>query len=701
MIANLLEKLPTILVLAVLVGIFVALRRHVRSPRLTLWIAAWGLIFVHFVAGTFEPPAVDDPPLVFAFAWGSLQLSAVFFIASLTSFFENKKLTRRLVLLTGVPVTVYTVALGYGCTWRSLYIGCLVMGFIGPLALMLAQRQSTTRSWGWMPVLVTISVVAIFKAWHHQFDFGFLAFLTTSFSMPAFLFWRRYNRWSPGVLTSAGGFALWGAVFPLGMAVAYWAPNLKINPELWNTPKFFVAFGMILTLLEDKSQVLEASNDRERQVNEQMQRFAGITSRLLTGIDVSTLCHEIAEAIRDTSTFQRVGIVLSVDGKTLTLAGHAGMDAEEIATVENNCDTRWRLDHVKEIFSKGMRVGESSRLVRARYLIQYNLTVSAHPIPADARWEKGDRVFIPLQSSRGTYVGCISLDDPRDISRINGEELTKIELLASDLAVTLDNSSLHKQLLRSEKLAAIGQLVAGVAHELNNPLASVVGYSELLTDEIPSGPSRNKLDKIIRESQRMRRIIENLLRFARQNNLAKKSTNVAVLLQEVLSLREYHLRSQRINLDVQIEPTLPAVALDEDQFKQILLNLLNNSIDALEHLHQRTICISAKRRDDRVVVLFDDNGPGFSDPDRVFDPFYTTKPVGKGTGLGLSICYGIAKEHGGDIQALNLESGGARIVLELPGWFGDIVGEGEDVSIQTSQPGVDLKFGGSPPTLKT
>jgi two-component system, NtrC family, sensor kinase len=159
---------------------------------------------------------------------------------------------------------------------------------------------------------------------------------------------------------------------------------------------------------------------------------------------------------------------------------------------------------------------------------------------------------------------------------------------------------------------------------------------------------------------------------------------VAVLLQEVLSLREYHLRNQRINLDVQIEPALPAVALDEDQFKQILLNLLNNSIDALEHLRQRTISVTAKRRDDRVVVLFDDNGPGFSDPDRVFDPFYTTKPVGKGTGLGLSICYGIAKEHGGDIQALNLESGGARIALELPGWFGDIVGDGEDVSIQAS-----------------
>lgn len=684
MIAILLDKLPTILVLAVLVGIFVALRRHVRSPRLTLWIAAWGLIFVHFVAGIFEPAAADDPPIIFTIAWGALQLSAVFFVASLTSFFENKQMTRRLILMVGLPVTIYTAALGYGCNWRSVYIACLVMVFIAPSIYLIANRTYTTRSWLWMPPLAMVGAFAVYKSWHSQFDFGFLALLTAGFSMPAFLYWRRYRRWSPGVLTSAGGFALWGAVFPLGVLLASWVPNLKINPELWNTPKFFVAFGMILTLLEDKSQVLEASNDRERQVNEQMQRFAAITSRLLTGIDVSTLCHEIAEAIRDTSTFQRVGIVLSPDGKMLNLAGYAGMDANEVALTEQNCATRWRLDHVKEIFSKGMRLGENARLVRGRYLSQYNLSYSARLAPVDSRWEKGDRVFIPLQSLRGVYVGCISLDDPLDVARINGEELTKIELLAGDLAVTVDNSSLHKQLLRSEKLAAIGQLVAGVAHELNNPLASIVGYSELLTDEIPSGPSRSKLDKVIREALRMRRIIENLLRFARQNNLAKKSANVAPLIQEVLSLREYHLRNQQIQLDVQIDPALPAVAVDEDQFKQILLNLLNNSIDALDDVSRRNISVTAKRRDSRVVMFFDDNGPGFVDPERVFDPFYTTKPVGKGTGLGLSICYGIAREHGGDIQAMNLEGGGARIVLELPAWFGDVVGEGDAVTIQAS-----------------
>ena len=132
MIATLLDKLPTILVLAVLVGIFVALRRHVRSPRVTLWITAWGLIFLHFVAGIFEPATADDPPLIFALAWGSLQLSAVFFVASLTSFFANKKMTRHLILLVGLPITIYTVALGYSCDWRSLNIACLAMAFIFP-----------------------------------------------------------------------------------------------------------------------------------------------------------------------------------------------------------------------------------------------------------------------------------------------------------------------------------------------------------------------------------------------------------------------------------------------------------------------------------------------------------------------------------------------------------------------------------------
>jgi two-component system NtrC family sensor kinase len=250
--------------------------------------------------------------------------------------------------------------------------------------------------------------------------------------------------------------------------------------------------------------------------------------------------------------------------------------------------------------------------------------------------------------------------------RVNAAEMSKIEMLAGDLAVTVDNAALHRQLARAEKLAAIGQLVAGVAHELNNPLTSIVGYSELISDDIPPGPVRQKLDKMLREAHRMKRIIENLLRFARQNNLEKKSANLEILLQDVLALREYHLRNHDVEVQVQIEPHLPHVALDEDQFKQILLNLLNNSIDALEGNSTKKFRIEASCSNGRVTLRFDDNGPGFGDVNRVFDPFYTTKPVGKGTGLGLSICYGIVKEHGGEIHAENLEPQGARVALELP-----------------------------------
>ncbi|HZU32851.1 MAG TPA: hypothetical protein VFB79_17175, partial [Candidatus Angelobacter sp.] len=131
--AILLDKLPTILVLAVMVGIFIALRRHVKSPRLHLWIAAWGLIFVHFFVQVFEPADGNLTPLTFMIDLGSLQLSALFFVASLTSFFENYKLTAGLLLITGLPVSIYTAGLAYDLKWRALYIICAAVLFFGSL----------------------------------------------------------------------------------------------------------------------------------------------------------------------------------------------------------------------------------------------------------------------------------------------------------------------------------------------------------------------------------------------------------------------------------------------------------------------------------------------------------------------------------------------------------------------------------------
>ena len=665
--AALSDKLPTILVLVVMVGIFFALRRHVKSRRLNLWTAAWVLILAHFIFQAFDPADGSGGRLMFIADQGTLQVAAMFFIASLASFLENRKLTSAFLALTCVPALGFITAAAYDCGWRSVYIACIAMMFLGtPLLVAVFRKMKTLVSSLWIPVVVAAGAMGIFRAWHHQYLFAYIATFTLGFGMPGFLYWRRYCRWTPGVISSAGGFLLWGLVFPLGVLQQIYFPSLHVNPELWNTPKFFVAFGMILTLLEEKSEFLNSLRERERQVNEQMQRFAVITSRLLSGAEVYSLCPEIAKAISETSTFRRVTILLSNNGRAPFLAGCAGMDAETIKLINERCEREWRMVKLAEICEKGTVLGENARLLRGRDLTGYPMIPSHEQFPADSCWQNGDKVFIPLQSTRGVFIGCISMDDPRDPGRVTVEEIAKIELLAGDLAITVDNAALHRQLVRSEKLAAIGQLVAGVAHELNNPLASICGYSELMTDEIPEGPSRQKLDKMIREARRMQRIIENLLRFARQNNLEKRTANLEALVLEVLALREYHIRNNDVAVQIDIQPELPHVALDEDQFKQILLNLLNNSIDALDGSRNKRIHIEGVRRGDRVVLHFDDNGPGFAEPSRVFDPFYTTKPVGKGTGLGLSICYGIAKEHGGEVHAMNLSPRGARVVLELP-----------------------------------
>ncbi|HKF20559.1 MAG TPA: ATP-binding protein [Candidatus Angelobacter sp.] len=659
------DQLPTILVLAVLVGIFVALGRHVKSERLVLWTTAWILIFAHAVAKFMLPVAGALAPTFSGFAQSALALAALCFVASLTSFFENKTVTIALLTLCGVPAMVYNLALAYQSDERWIYMVCLEFVFLGTPLFIALSRRLTVEAFGWMPLCIISGVLTIQHAWHHDYNFGRLAFLTIGFALPAFLFCRRYPRLSSGVIASACGFLLWGASFTFQSLATVW-PALHLSQELWNTPRFFVALGMMLTLLEDKSEFLKSARVRERELNRQLQRFAGITSGLLTGVDINSMCHEIALAVMETSTFQRVVIVLGTDGGALVAAGHAGYEPEAVRHIEHRCANVWRIDMIEQACQAGVKLGENSYRLEPAEVDQYGPAPSTRQFEPNDYWENGSAVIVPLLSTRGAVLGCLAMDDPRDVARVTAEEMSQIELLAGDLAVTIDNAALHRQLVRSEKLAAIGQLVAGVAHELNNPLTSIVGYSELLTDEVGPGTAREKLDKMIREAQRMRRIIENLLRFARQNSLEKKSTSLKPLLQEVLALGEYHLRENNVEVKVNVAPNLPQVALDEDQFKQILLNLLNNSVDAMENVRRKRIRIEAFLQEDRVVVRFDDNGPGFTDTSRAFDPFFTTKPVGKGTGLGLSICYGIVKEHGGEILATNLEPNGARIVLELP-----------------------------------
>jgi two-component system, NtrC family, sensor kinase len=663
---TLLEKIPTVVTVAVLVGIFLALKRHSHSARLQLWMVAWFLIFTHFVAQMLEPATGDVSPFLLALDLGSLQAAAVAFVVSVSAVAEDRGRRTLMLLVTGIPSVAYAILASYDLHARWPYVLCLSACFIGGILFLFWVRRFSVYAFSIALVGSAVAAWALRAALRGSFDEGLTALLGLGFALPGVFLCRNYWRASPGILTAAGGFFCWGAVFPAGMLLDHIAPHANIPAELWNTPKMFVAFGMILAIVEDKSKSIEGMQRKERALNHQLERFSTITSQLLSGATVDLLCNEIASAITEVSNFRRAVIELESGSHGLRVAGASGLPPAEFAQLQEKSQF-WTVDTIKDFCARGRQIGQNSFLLSAVEAAKYDPLKSSLSYDPNPYWNTGDELLVPLCSARGGYLGCIELDDPRDVEAVNAHELARIELLAADLAVALELKSLQSQLIRSEKLAALGQLVAGVAHELNNPLTAVMGYGDLLTDDVPCGPPREKLDKLVNESRRMKKIVENLLRFSRQSTLDRQSVDLAPVVKDVLTLREYYAHTRGLEILADIRSDLPRVAVDEDQFKQILLNLVNNSIDAVETVAgPKRITVRAFARGNRAIVEVEDTGPGFNDLNRALDPFYTTKPVGKGTGLGLSICYGIIKEHDGEIRLANLQPHGARVTVELP-----------------------------------
>jgi signal transduction histidine kinase len=224
----------------------------------------------------------------------------------------------------------------------------------------------------------------------------------------------------------------------------------------------------------------------------------------------------------------------------------------------------------------------------------------------------------------------------------------------------------QNNLLQRERLAGIGQLVSGVAHELNNPLTAVMGYSDLLRDQAKEDNSRQKLERLGTEARRMKRIIDNLISFARPQQDGRRPLDIAVVMRDSMMLCEYQCRNAGTKIEMNFAPNLPQIPLNEGQFKQVFVNLLTNALRAVEQAEEKRILVEGTLDGDKVVVRFSDTGPGFNDLNRAFDPFYSTRPIGQGTGLGLSMCYGTVKEHNGNIYAQNLHPNGAAVTIELP-----------------------------------
>ncbi len=226
---------------------------------------------------------------------------------------------------------------------------------------------------------------------------------------------------------------------------------------------------------------------------------------------------------------------------------------------------------------------------------------------------------------------------------------------------------LQNQLVQREKLASLGSLVAGAAQEIDHPLTEIMNSSEQLWSYGQlSDQQTSLLRKILTHAARSRDLVVNLLRFAQHSPGEKALVDLSTLLSRAVQMVQWRYAGDKIRIEVSVDTELPRIWGNVNQLFQSFVEIIENAMDALQDAGGGLLCIKAQRQDQDVVVEFSDSGPGVREPLRVFDPFYTTKPVGKGTGLGLSVAYGVIIDHEGQISCQNKPEGGALFVVRLP-----------------------------------
>jgi two-component system NtrC family sensor kinase len=266
-----------------------------------------------------------------------------------------------------------------------------------------------------------------------------------------------------------------------------------------------------------------------------------------------------------------------------------------------------------------------------------------------AHGQQVENIELPVRRGDGSMGHfSISLSPMRD----EQNAVNSVVVVMTDIT---DAALLQSKLSHSEKMATIGRLVSGVAHEVNNPLAAILGFTDLLLEnpEVPA-TAREDLQIILQETQRTKDIVQDLLSFARQRPVQRELVHLNAVLRQTIKLRSYDFASHGVEVSENFEDGLAPALGDAQQLQQVFLNILNNAYDAVQESGQRGhIAITTRRNGESLEVTISDNGTGITDAQKIFDPFYTTKQVGKGTGLGLSICYGIVRAHGGEIQCWN------------------------------------------------
>jgi len=393
---------------------------------------------------------------------------------------------------------------------------------------------------------------------------------------------------------------------------------------------------------------------------------------LFSSIDLKQVLPIIGDITLKILKADHVSVVLVGDGGKLKVAVSSGMhsEAHQKAAVEVGVRVMDKADDWKELVFISGPVEKEERL-------------SGISAPADIK----HTAIYPLRIEK-EFLGILFINRIKTDTPFVAADLRNLTIFGSQIAQAVNNARLYRelqekmkalqaaqeQLIQSEKLAAIGQLAAGVAHELNNPLTGVIGFTQLLMgDEELVKKQGEALETIHTQAQRCREIVEQLLTFSRKKKPRRETLDLIKLFEGVYRLIKYDLSKAEIKFVRELPESLPAVWADNAQLQQVLLNLTTNAMYAMEGLDFKQLTIRGLAKDSRVLLQIQDTGKGIADEVRskIFDPFFTTKPLGKGTGLGLSISYGIVESHGGVLRVESEVGVGTTFTIDLPADTGD------------------------------
>ena len=609
---------PDICAVSLLVLVFISIHRKRQSPCTWNCIAGWIFVDARFVALSLSPGhSVAAATVLDILATSSLAISGVlFFISTLEP--NQDFQTQRLIALSSIIPSALYIVLFDTVPRRFLLEMVVLLGYAALFTVSIYYFHRRGKySVTFLAGAVLIAVASFVGLLQGNLEAPLIFGLTGIFGCTALSYWRRYERLSPGVVIAVLGFFSWGLVFPLAEWMSGTHPGLiEASSGMWNLPKYFVAGAMVLTLFEDEIIAAERL----------MHRYRLQFDRSLCGVYRCTATGEMLEC--------------------------------------NDAFVRMLQHSREEIFSSNLAVLLGADAASGATLIE-QLARNSQVIGAE--------YVIPVGSgSPRRLIGNASL--------VNGDSALPPEIEGTILDIT-DFTTLRDQIRDSQKLEALGLLAGGVAHDFNNLLMVISGHVELLESILDSDPQvRTTMEAVRSATERGAAITTQLLAFSRKGTIKPELLDMNAVLEDARTLLQ-PVVGEHVAFEFKPGQGRLSVMADENQIVLVLLNLVINSRDAMPDGGRLLLESSSVELDEGlasaqglastghyVCVSVSDTGTGIPPgiKARVFEPFFTTKPLGKGTGLGLSICYGIVREHGGNITVTSSPGIGTTVRFYLP-----------------------------------